>query len=229
MAYQLSDIITRVQRRLRDPSYSPDELTDYLNDTINDICNEYRLPFMLATHTYTVTANNSDITAGTGLPADYVQAFDLLDTTSGQQSLIEIKDVREIDQLFASPDDTSLNAVGQPRYAYFYGETIRLFPVPDKAYTFILRYYKKPTDLVNDGDIPLIPSQYIELLIAGATYRTMQVKDDYDSASVFENKYAELLQKMVVKENQQQVGKPAVMRINRTRLPHASSWKGRYL
>lgn len=226
MAYQLSTIVTKVQQRIRDTNYSTAEITNYINDTINDIYNEYRLPFMQTTQAYTVTAGVSDITNGTGLPADYSQALDLLDFTAGQERIILYKDIDYIDDLYADTDDTTIHPAGKPQYWYFYGQTPRLYPVPAGAYTLSLRYYKHPTALSADADVPSIPSQFEELIVVGAAYRTMQVKDDYDTAAVFENKYQELLQKLVVQSSQRQAGAPRQMPINRYKIKKVGYFKG---
>lgn len=216
MAYILSDIITKVQQRVRDTGYSTAEITNYLNDTINDVFNEYRLPFMRSSQTYTVTAGNSDITDGDGLPANYVTAINLMDTTSGQEVEVPIITESDLDEIYPDKADTALYPNGQPLYAYYDGSTIRVFPAPADAYTFRLRYEIKPTTLTNPSDVPVIPSQFEELLVVGASYRVMQVKDNYDQAGILENKYQELLQKLVVKTSSTQTGSPRIMRLNRS-------------
>lgn len=215
MAYQKSDIVTKVQQRVRDTSYSTSEITNYLNDTLNDIFNEYRLPFMETTHDYTLSVGSSDITNGSGLPTDYVQALDFTITTSGYESVIPFVDVRTIDGFYPDPDDTTRNPANVPQFIYYYAETLRTSPKPNLAYTGTLRYYKKPTMLSADADVPDIPSEFEELLVVGAAYRVMQVKDNYDQAAILQNKYDEILQKLVVKYSQPQVGSPTIMRVNR--------------
>jgi hypothetical protein len=215
MAYQLSTVIPKVQARVRDSAYSTTEITDYLNDTINDVFNEYRLTFMQTTQTYTVTVGVSDITNGSSLPTNYVEAINLTLTTAGSEMIIPYQDFTQIDAQYPDPDDITRNPKGAPRYWYFYANTIKLFPAPDLAYTLSLRYYKKPTTLSSDADIPEIPSQFEELLVVGAGYRVLQVKDQYDQAGVLQNKYDEILQKLVVRYGQHQVGVPNLMRINR--------------
>lgn len=218
MAYQLSGIVTKVQQRVRDTGYSSSEITNYINDTQNDVFNEYRLPFMQTSQDYTVTANESDITDGAGLPTNFVQAIDLSLTTSGQEKVIQYIDFTELDQRYPDPTDVTAHPANTPQYWYKIDETIRLFPVPNNAYTLTLKYYKKPTILSSDAAVPEIPSQFEELLVVGAAYRVLQVKDNYDQATILENKYDELLQKMVVKFSQPQVGTPLRMRINRRAL-----------
>lgn len=215
MAYITGDIVTKVQQRIRDTGYSSTEIVGYLNDTQNDVFNEYRLPFMETTQAYTLTAGVSDITNGVGLPANYVQALDITLTTTGTLKVIQYVDVRTIDALYPSPDNTTLNPANVPYLWYFYARIIKVFPVPASAYTISMRYIKKPTDLVSNSDVPELPSEFQELLVVGAAYRVLQVKDNYDQAAILQNKYDEILQKLVVKYSQPQVGAPMRMRINR--------------
>ena len=215
MAYTAGDLVTRVQQRIRDTGYSSTEIKSYLNDTQNDIFNEYRLPFMQATQTYTLTAEVSDITNGSGLPTNYVQALNLTLTSAGRETVLPYNDVRVIDDLYPDPDDTTINPHGPPIAWYYFAETIKVYPVPDAAYTLSLQYYKKPTELSSDADIPELPSEFQELLVLGAAYRVLQVKDNYDQAGVLQNKYDEILQKLAVKYSQAQVGTATRMRINR--------------
>ena len=215
MTYNLGDITTRVQQRVRDTNYSSTEINSYVNDTQNDVFNEYYLPFMQAVQNYTVTANISDITNGTGLPTNYIQAISLVLTTDGQEKLIEFLPYRVLDTLYPDPTDTLAYTTGVPIYWYFYNDTIRLFPAPDQAFTLTLQYNKKPTELTADSDVPEIPSEFREVLVMGAAYRVLQVKDNYDQASVLQNKYDEILQKLVVRYSQPQIGVATQMRINR--------------
>ena len=220
MAYTLADITTKVQQRIRDTGYSTSEIANYINDTQNDVFNEYRLPFTEATQTYTMTSGVSDITDGAGLPANYVQAIDLTLTTAGREKVLPWQDIRWIDDTYPDPDDTTANPANVPMYWYNYADTIKTYPVPNDAYTLSLHYYKKPTLLVAAGDVPEIPSQFEELLVEGAAYRVLQVKDNYDQAAIHQSKYDEILQKLVVRYSQPQVGSPTRIRINRRTSPN---------
>lgn len=215
MSYITGDIVTKVQLRVRDTGYSSTEIKNYINDAQNDVFNEYRLPFTQATQLYTMTAGVSDITNGGGLPTNYVQALNLTLTSTGYEKVLTYLDVSEINQLYPDPDDTVVNPANVPSKWYFYADTIKTYPVPLAAYTVSLQYYKKPTILSSDSDVPDLPSEFEELLVVGAAYRVLQVKDNYDQAAILQNKYDEILQKLVVKYSQQQVGAPTRMRINK--------------
>ena len=215
MSYITGDIVTKVQLRIRDTGYSSTEIKNYINDAQNDVFNEYRLPFMQATQPYTLASGTSDITNGSALPTNYVQALDLTLTSTGHEKVIPYVDVSEIDQLYPDPDDTTVNPTGVPAKWYFYADTIKVYPVPASAYTVSLRYYKNPTLVSSDADVPSLPSEFEELLVVGAAYRVLQVKDNYDQAAILQNKYDEILQKLVVKYSQMQTGAPTRMRINK--------------
>lgn len=215
MAYTLGDLVTRVQQRIRDTGYSATEIKGYINDVQNDIFNEHKLPFMQTTQPYTLTVNNSDITSGSGLPTNYVQALDLVITSDNFVKPLTYVDVREIDRLNPDPDDTDDNPANVPDRWYFWDDTIRVFPVPNDDYTVSLKYFKKPTEITSDDAVPEIPSEFREILVVGAAYRVMQVKDNYDQAGILQNKYDEILQKLVMKYSRPQVGSPIKMRINK--------------
>lgn len=211
MAYQLSNLITKVQQRIRDTGYSSSEITNYINDTQNDIFNEYQLPFMQATQTYTLTAGTSDITNGSGLPTNYVQAIDLIVTTDGLEQVVPYKEVSNLDEAFPDADGQANN---YPQFWYYYADTIKLYPPPAGAYDVTLRYYKKPTELSADSDVPEIPSEFGEILVVGAASRVLQVKGNYDQAAILQNKYDEILQKLAVKAVTIQTGTPSIMPVN---------------
>lgn len=215
MAYTTGALTTRVQQRVRDTGYPSSEIRDYLNDTQNDIFNEYRLRFMETTQDYTLTVGVADITNGVGLPTNFVQAIDLMLTTTGYESVIPNIDPSTVDSMYPDYENSTLHPNNTPSAWYMYGSTIKVYPEPNIAYTATLRYYKKPTELTADADIPEVPSQFAELLILGAAYRVLQVKDNYDQAAILQNKYDELLQKLVVRYSQDQIGRPTIMRINR--------------
>ena len=217
MSYTLGDITDKVLQRIRDTGYSTSEVTNYINDTQNDVFNEYRLPFMETTQAYTLTVGVADITNGSNLPTNFVTPIDLLLTTNGYENTLVFRDVRDMDALY--PDyESSSYPNNTPTDAYKYAQTIKVFPEPNIAHTVTLRYYKKPTLLSADADIPELPSQFEELLVVGAAYRIMQVKDNYDQAAILENKYKELLDKLVMQYSRNQVGRPTIMRINRVTL-----------
>lgn len=227
MSYILGDIADLVRARVRNTGYSPAETKQYINDTVNDVFNRFRLPFMQAVQTYTVGVGVADITNGTGLPDNFVTVIDLVATTQGQEQVIPFKDYTELENLYPDTADTTAHPNGQPLYWYKYADTIKVFPAPATAYTLSLRYYKKPTLLSADADVPELPSEFQELIVLGAAYRILQVTDNYDQAGVLENAYTEQLMMLVERYSRSQVGRTTTMKINRYQAPARSSTRWR--
>ena len=92
---------------------------------------------------------------------------------------------------------------------------IHLWPRPDKAYALLLRYKKRPSELVNSTDVPLLPQEFRELLVIGAAFRIFEIKDDFVQASYLKSRYDELAMKLVQRYSRKQTGAPSIMRINR--------------
>lgn len=222
MAYTLGDTVTKVQQRIRDTGYSSTEIKNYINDTQNDVFNECRLPFMESSQAYTLAPTVADITNGGGLPTTYVQGIDLVLTSVGKESKLTYRDIRQMDEFYPDWSDTTAYPPAIPHSWFYFAKTVRVHPAPAIADTVTLYFYKKPTVLSADADVPEIPSEFQELLVVGAAYKVMQVKDNYDQAGILENKYGELLQKLVVKFSQAQVGTPTIMRSNRTHVGKTS-------
>ena len=215
MAYNVGDLVDKVQKRVRDTGFSSTTIIELLDDTQNDVFNEYTFPFMQTSQDYVLTANDEDITSGNGLPDNYAVAQHLTLTSAGRESNVPFVDFRWIEENYPDPTDTSRNPAGVPRYAYFANGTVNVYPVPNEAFNATLTFRKKPAELTSGDDVPDIPAEFRELLVVGAAYRVMQIKDNYDIAGVLQNKYDEILQKLAVRYNKIQVGAPKIMRINR--------------
>lgn len=212
MSYLVSDIVSLVQKRVKDTNYDSSEIISYLNDTQNDVFNEYRLNFMEASQNYTTAANVTDITNGVGLPANFLVGIDLLNVTGGGQKLINYRDVSYLDTVTNNSSPTSSN---NPRFWYKYGNTINIYPTQTTVLNLTLRYYKMPTLMTLLTDIPSLPYSFQELYVVGAAYRILQIKDNYDQAAILQNKYDEILQKLVGQTAVNQVGQSPSQRINR--------------
>ena len=215
MAYNTGNLISQVQTRVRDTGFSSSTILQLINDTQNDVFNEYNFPFMQTAATFVLTVNDEDITSGVGLPDNYSLAQHLTITSNGHESNLPIVDYRWVEENYPDPNDSAHYPSGVPQFAFYANGTINVFPAPNADYSVILSYRKKATELTSDDDVPEIPSEFGELLVVGAAYRVMQIKDNYDIAGVLQNKYDEILQKMAVRYNRVQIGQPKQMRINR--------------
>jgi hypothetical protein len=215
LAYQLSDLITKVQNKIKDTGFSSSVITDFINDAQFDLFNEYGLPAMEASHNYTLSPGSSDITAGAGLPTDYVIAKDVILTTAGYEKQLPYRDIESLDFTHPDQDDTTRNPANVPRYWYFFAETPRVYPAPNIAHTITLRYEKTPTELSDSTDVPDVPANFREFLVLAAAGRVMEVKDNYDQAAYLLGRADTLARKLVSKYSRKQTGQVRRMPINR--------------
>jgi hypothetical protein len=69
----------------------------------------------------------------------------------------------------------------------------------DKAYTFIQRYYRTPTDMSSDSDVPDVPEEFRELLELWADYRGEKYRGNHDVAATYLQEFEDELENMVIK------------------------------
>ena len=65
-----------------------------------------------------------------------------------------------------------------------------------KKYEVTLYYLAKPLPLSESTDIPVIPYEFGEILVMGALARAERLRDNFDYAAIYENKYDELVTNM---------------------------------
>jgi hypothetical protein len=211
LAYQVSTLVSNVQKRVKDTNYTSTDIIGFLNDVQNDVSNEYDLKFFEKTQNYTLNIGTEDIGS---LPSDFVRVINLAITTTGFQKRLDYIDYRELDLKY--PDWSSAES-GVPRFYYIYANAVYVFPKPDQAYTLRLRYTKRPVELVNDSDVPEIPAEFAEMFVYGASARVYETKDRFDKSAVFENKYLREVQKLVGRYSPRQTTQPFIMPINVSR------------
>ena len=97
------------------------------------------------------------------LPWDYIETHLLYDDTNNQS--LKIVDDPEI--VYRGVSDITQSGI--PTLAYFWGtssiEELRLYPVPDAAYSIIHLYWSTGANLVNDDDSPMIPREQHQYIV----------------------------------------------------------------
>ena len=100
-------------------------------------------------------------------------------------------------------DMSKENGVKNYRFTVF-GNRL-LFNVPnvseddtndDEYYEITLYYIAKPVPMVQETDVPIIPYEFGEVLVMGALARAERLRDNFDYAAIYENKYDELVTNM---------------------------------
>jgi hypothetical protein len=85
--------------------------------------------------------------------------------------------------------DRSGSSQGTPTHYAQNGANFQLWPVPNDVYTFECRYWKIPTPLVADTDVPIIPPMWHWLLWSWATAQAFRAEDDVQRAGAWDTRF----------------------------------------
>lgn len=167
------DLVTirgEVQARGQD-HVSTTLLDRWINRAYQDVCDRFPWPFLEVTVTGTAPLTISDL----------AHALSVLDTTN--DAVLEWDDPRTIIER-----DADLTTTGLPDSWYYEGTALKVYPVNTSAQLSV-RYIKIPTDLVADGDTPLLPTRFHYLLVQGACVWAYERAQDRDAAADYEQRY----------------------------------------
>lgn len=141
-------------------------LKRWINQAYRELCEAHPWPFLEATKEGTTPLEIADLGHVRGVANKTVNGPPL--------TFIDRRQVAEWDPTLATQ--------GRAEYWYLEGETsLRVYPA-EPASTFVIRYTKSPAKLVADGDLPVVPEQYQDMLVDGATVRALKNRDNYEAA-----------------------------------------------
>lgn len=129
------------------------------------------------------------------LPAWVAMPYDVIETSNGRQ-------LGKANQQDLNRSDPKRSASGVPgRYAELGqgdngGIVLALDPVPAGQYGIEVPSYAKPTPMVEDNDQPMVPPEFVEILIFGALRRAFQYSDDEKGWKISVGEFASMLAKM---------------------------------
>lgn len=192
--YNLSGLINRIKVRLDDEEYSDDTITQFLNDALFDALGEAHYQFL--ERIYVATTQTPGVVP---LPRDYQTAITMTAKIDNNVWPFRYMDYKEFLNMGRE------NGAKNYRFTVFGGKL--LYNVPDvsaevdedgddKFYELSLYYLAKPLPLSQPTDVPVIPYEFGELLVMGALARAERLRDNFDYAAIYENKYDELVTNM---------------------------------
>ena len=208
MAYQFSDIVSQVQSRLNDTTFSTGTIKQFINNVNRRLVNAHRFKDMETSQTLTSSIGSGTLTPA--LNADYQTPINLKITVPYNYAIdLPYWEYEKFDMAYPQP-----NLVGNslPILWTIFANQITVFPNANAAYTFNLRYLQKPTLLVNDTDVPNIPEEFQELLVLGAWAQALENKDYMDESQVIWQQFYALEAQMTARHSRRQLGTPARMR-----------------
>lgn len=188
MSYTCQDIITQVQNKIGDSSFSPTDILQYINHINRDVHNTYQLRYMQNSADYTTSTGVASL--GT-IPTDMQLAYNLRRTDKQYAGKLEYMPFDKFDERYPVP---TLQAPSIPLLWYDYAQQIYLFPAPSlptglSGYGLELRYLKKPTTLTAFTQTPDIPEEFQEILTLGALKHAYERRQRFDVSQLMDQQY----------------------------------------
>lgn len=180
---------TELTNEVLSHQFSPSQYTTYtqgkLNQALGYVAAQTDFRELLDTESYT-TSNG---VASYALPADFSRLYNVeIVDPAGAVLPLGIETLLGYDT--KAPSQT-----GQPQVYVIDGQNLKLWPVPDAAYTVRVRHYRRPATLVNANDVPEIPGVYHHLLVSYALWHCYERENDYQSAQYHKARFDEDLAK----------------------------------
>ena len=211
MSYLVSDLITRVQRKLDDTSFDTATLIDFANDTDREVFNRYRINTEeQETDTITTTAGSRDLTSLPGavgaVVGQYISLRIILPVNYSK--VIPYVEYEDADVYYPN---YNLLGEGPPIAWFIFDGTPTLLNRADKTYTLSAKYTLLPTKLTATTDTPNLPEEFSEIYVLGMLARAYEYNDEFDLAAPIRQQYMKLCMDYV-DSTRRTAGTPHIMR-----------------
>lgn len=208
MAYTFLDLKTKLATQIGDPNLDSSVMGDALNYTQQAIFGTFDLTLNSAQQANSVTAGTNVLASA--MPADYQRMSSMYVTAPTGLSedvteyFVPVKDFRRMFPLPSIRGNSSL------RY-WTYWTSVEFANNANVDYVVNLDYIKTVAYMTADADVPTVPQSFEELLMLGAKIRIYEQKEDFDYASQFTNRYADLLESFTTRYSVRQVDNQVVI------------------
>lgn len=175
----LQEVRQLVRKKLDDLEYDGDNIDQAINSFIAEVLNNNRIAFMETTAAIPFSAGDIDIP----LPEDHQVSLNAVVRIPGSQSYSIWNDRLEyavFSETFPDPTNSSPQCVCEWCY---YGNKIRLSAPAAEAGTLVLDYVRRPAPATQDNPTLVIPDNYKQMVVNGATVQIMKMNEDYQEAA----------------------------------------------
>lgn len=200
--YNLGSLVATIKDELQDESYDDNRIIRYINDAYFELFGEVPYNFFEKTYKYeTIDSGEME------LPKDFQTVL----------RIVVERDKMKWPLKYLDPQKYFAAYEGEKVYRYtLIGNEIHYYlpqdfncdhndSNPDDYYTLKLYYLAKPVKLANATDVPLLPSEYQEVLVLGAMARAERRRGNYDFAQIYDNQKAELLTNLALRYGPRQL------------------------
>lgn len=184
MSYTVSDLTSAVQDDLKDSSFSTTRILRYLNRGQQLIFNTRYLKFMEQSDSTTLAS----AAYSKALPTDHqatiggaliVQSSNAVALTLDETTFLPH---REFFQRYPNPSEAT---AARPSTWTEYGTSMWFNCPSDATYDFNRRYYRTPTELTGNSDVPDLPAAFREALELYCLYRAEKYRGNHDVAATY--------------------------------------------
>jgi hypothetical protein len=198
VAYDLLDLTSSVQDDLKDPSFSTSRIKRYLNAGQRLIFNTHSFSFChksivgdltVGEYTYDQQSDHQATIAGSVIDAD----------NTGNRFLLNEETYVPYRNFFDLYPDPNLNTDSMPSAWTEFGDQVYFDCPVDIAYSFTQRYYRIPTDMDGEADVPDVPQAFRELLELYADYRSEKYRGNHDIAATYKQDFEDGLELMTLR------------------------------
>lgn len=173
--YNCRFLVDEVKRRINDQEYSDDDIRGFLNSAQLEVLGEERYPFLEKIHRFDSIGEGEVV-----LPLDYQSTFQVL------------LDGRVLEYI---PYERYLKQSTAGRYT-IYGDKRLFFRSFSENPARLEHFYLAKPYIMEMDDEPIIPYEFMEVLILGALYRVEQSRDNFDFAEMHHRHQDELILSM---------------------------------
>lgn len=200
MAYTFLDLKTKLTTQVGDPNLDSTVIADAINYTQQEIFAKYDLTLNSDSQTNTITSGTSSLASA--LPSDFQRISSIRVT-------LPVVNATDITKRYMSPKEfrtayPAIYLIGQPADWTFW-TAIEFSTLADQTYTVKIDYIKSIPLLSATSDVPLVPQAFEEMLMLGAKIRIYEQKEDFDYASQFQNRFADLVEAFTTRYSTRQV------------------------
>ena len=217
LAYTLLDLTSAVQDDLKDPSFSTTRIRRYLN---------YGQQVIFATHDFRFCEKSVSGVLTIG-EYNYDQQPDHETTIGGvlvdpvhttQYIILDEKNYLGHRDFFDKYPYPAAVANNSPTSWTEFGNQFFFNCPVSKAYTFVQRYNRIPTDMDTDTSVPDLPATFRELLELYADYRGEKYRGNHDVAATYLQAFEDGLEAKAIKYAATTAMGPAIARQTRRRV-----------
>lgn len=193
MAYDRSSLVTSIRNRAKDPSFSEDLIVEYIQSIQDEVLGRHLLSVAELSTSETISSGATE----TDLPTTFQALVDIsLVPASTPNQAIKPTYV-PYRKFFDSWPNRLVSPAIVPLYFSIFGGQLLWPSALNENYTLKLRFIQKSTELSSGGSVPLIPSEYKEILIRGGLAGVEEYRENDDKAAVLMRRVESLTEDLV--------------------------------